>query len=76
MQKKIDIKSMIFGSALAAAVMLSVAAATTKIGSPGRYQLITAEGGLLFKFDTATGQVWKTLSAGPSDDFMAANVGK
>lgn len=76
MQKKIDIKSMILGSILAAAVMLSVGAATMKTGSPGRYQLITAEGGLLFKFDTATGQVWKTLSAGPNADFMAANVEK
>jgi hypothetical protein len=76
MQKKIDIKSTILGSALAAAVMLSVAAAPTKMGAPGRYQLITAEGGLLFKFDTATGQVWKTLSTGPGADFMAANVGK
>jgi hypothetical protein len=76
MQKKIDIKSIILGCALTAAVMLSVAAADTKSGPPGRYRLITAEGGILFKLDTATGQVWKTVSNAPSPEFMAANVGK
>ena len=57
MQKKIDIKSMILGSALAAAVMLSVAAVTTN-PEPGRSSAATGSnqvervngiGGVFFK---------------------------
>ena len=57
MQKKIDIKSMILGSALAAAVMLSVAAATTNrepdrsIPTTGENQMerVNGIGGVFFK---------------------------
>ena len=57
MQKKIDIKSMILGSALAAAVMLSVAAATTNresdrsVPATGENQTerVNGIGGVFFK---------------------------
>jgi hypothetical protein len=57
MQKKIDIKSMILGSALAAAVILSVAAATTNrepdrsIPTTGDNQMerVNGIGGVFFK---------------------------
>jgi hypothetical protein len=57
MQRKIDIKSMILGSALAAAVMLSIAAATTSlepdrsIPNTGENQMerVNGIGGVFFK---------------------------
>ena len=57
MQKKIDLKSMSLGSALAAAVMLSVAAATTNrepdrsLPATGENQIerVTGIGGVFFK---------------------------
>ena len=57
MQKRIDIKSMILGSALTAAVMLSVAAATTNretdrsVPTTGENQMerVTGIGGVFFK---------------------------
>jgi hypothetical protein len=53
MQKKIDIKSMLLGSALAAAVMLSVAAATTNReadrSSATASEKVTGIGGVFFK---------------------------
>ena len=57
MQKKIDIKSMILGSALAAAVMLSVAATTTKrepahsapTTGENQTERVTGIGGVFFK---------------------------
>jgi len=75
MQKKIDIKSMVIGAALGAAIMLSVAAASTQTASGGRYQLVVADGYAL-KIDTSTGQIWRTFLTKPEPDFMAANSGK
>lgn len=57
MQKKIDVKSMILGSALAAAIMLSVAAATTNREPGGsipttaenQMEKVTGIGGIFFK---------------------------
>jgi len=75
MQKKIDIKSIVFGAALGAVIMLSVAAASTQTWSGGRYQVVVADGYIL-KIDSSTGQVWRTLLSTPNPDFMAANSGK
>jgi hypothetical protein len=75
MQNRTDIKSLLIGAAMGALMVLAIAAATTESPSYGRYQLAMTDN-YIFKIDTTTGQVWKSLTGNPSQQIMSANVGK
>jgi hypothetical protein len=72
---KTNIVSLLIGTALGAAAVLSIAAASTDASAYGRFQLLAADT-YLFKIDTATGQVWRTWINSPSKEFMAPNIGR
>ncbi len=72
MNKKIDIKSALFGLCVGVVAMLVMAAAAST-GPVGRYQ-ITGTTSHALVLDTATGEVWHgfypTDRGGTSPDFM------
>jgi hypothetical protein len=59
---------------MGAVIVLSIAAATTETSPYGRFQLAMTDN-YIFKIDTTTGQVWKSITSIPSKEFMSANVG-
>ena len=78
MKLKTNLVSLLIGTALGAAAVLSIAAATstsTDSSFNGRFQLLAADS-YLFKIDTTTGQVWRTWTSSPSKDFMMPNIGR
>ena len=76
MKFKTNIVSLLIGTALGAAAVLSIAAvSSTDSSAYGRFQLVVTEN-YLFKIDTATGQVWNTYANSPSKSFMAPNIGR
>jgi len=71
MKHKFNITSMLVGAAIGTVAMLTIAATpSSPTLSYGRFQLVTSDH-YLFKIDTSTGQVWRTLVNSPSDKFMA-----
>ncbi len=67
----LNFKSMALGIVLGAILVIGIAAATQTI-TGGRYQLLASEG-YLFKIDTSTGQVWKTLVSRTDAEFLKPN---
>jgi hypothetical protein len=76
MKLKTNLISLVIGTAIGASALLSVAAVTsTDTEFCGRFQfIVTAD--YLYKIDTTTGQVWRTWTSQPSNEFMAANIKK
>jgi hypothetical protein len=74
MQNRINIKSLLIGATMGSVIMLVIAAATTDSPHYGRFQLAMTDN-YIFKIDTMTGQVWKSLTSNPSSAIMSANVG-
>jgi hypothetical protein len=75
MKFKSNFVSMLIGTALGVAAVLSIAAVSTDASAYGRFQLLAADT-YLFKIDTTTGQVWRTWINSPTKEFMAPNIGK
>lgn len=75
MKFKTNIVNLLIGTALGAAAVLSIAAASTDSFYCGRFQLVVTEN-YLYKIDTATGQVWNTYANSPSKSFLAPNIGR
>ena len=67
--------SLLLGAAIGALMMIAIGAARSESQSPGRFQLVAADGHVL-KIDTATGQVWKSITAKDDDDFGKPVLGK
>ncbi len=75
MKIKSNLVSLLAGAAIGAAAVLSIAAIQQTDGMfAGRFQLVATET-YIFKIDTATGQVWHSLTSGPSKEFMRPNIG-
>jgi len=74
MQNRTDIKSLLIGAIMGALMVLAIAAATSESPPYGRFQLAMTDN-YVFKIDTTTGQVWKSLTGAPSKEIMSANVG-
>lgn len=74
MKIKTNLVSLLAGVALGAVAVLSIAATSMETFSTGRFQLVVTDN-YVFKIDTATGQVWHTLTSSPSREFMRPNIG-
>ena len=70
MRIKTNITSLLIGAAFAVAAMMTMAAASSSTLSYGRFQLVAADG-YIFKIDTSTGQVWRSILSNPSKEFLA-----
>ena len=62
MKNRINIKSLLIGATMGAVTMLVIAAATTDSPHYGRFQLAMTDN-YVFKIDTMTGQVWRSLTS-------------
>jgi hypothetical protein len=72
MENKVNMKSMFLGATLGAVVLLCGAAVNSQSHPNGRYQLVVTDS-YVFKIDTTTGQVWKSLVKSTQTKFMEAN---